>query len=40
MSEREREHCVVQRKGKERDLYTCQICGSVNHVEGHHIINY
>ena len=35
MSEREREHCVVQRKGKERDLYTCQICGSVNYVEGH-----
>ena len=37
---REREHCVAQRKGKERDLYTCQVCGSTDHVEGHHIMNY
>lgn len=37
---RKREHCVVQRKGKERDLYICQICGSNDHVEGHHIMNY
>lgn len=40
MATRERAHCVVQRKGKERDLYTCQICGSTNHMEGHHIMNY
>lgn len=40
MAFREREHCVVQRKGKERDLYTCQICGSTDCVEGHHILNY
>ena len=29
-----------ERKGKERDLYTCQICGSIERVEGHHILNY
>lgn len=40
MAAREREHCFVQKKGKERDLYTCQICGSTDHVEGHHILNY
>ena len=40
MAEREREHCIAQRKGTERDLYTCQVCGSTVHVEGHHIINY
>ncbi len=38
MAAREREHQVVQRKGKERDMYTCQICGSTGQVEGHHII--
>ena len=40
MAAREREHCVAQKKGKERDLYTCQICGSTEDVEGHHILNY
>lgn len=40
MSIREREHYVVQKKGKERDLYICQICGSKKNVEGHHILNY
>ena len=34
------EHCKVQKQGKERDLYTCQICGSTENVEGHHIINF
>ena len=40
MSIREREHYVAQKKGKERDLYICQICGSKKNVEGHHILNY
>ena len=40
MANREREHCVAQKRGKERDLYTCQICGSTEKVEGHHIFNY
>ena len=40
MSERGREHCRVQKAGKERDGYTCQICGSHDHVEGHHMIDY
>ena len=40
MANREREHCIAQKEGKERDLYTCQICGSKDHVEGHHILNY
>lgn len=40
MSNRGIEHRAAQRKGKERDLYTCQICGSRVHVEGHHIVNY
>lgn len=26
--------------GRERDGSRCQICGSKNHVEGHHIIDY
>lgn len=40
MATREREHYVAQKKGKVRDLYTCQICGSADYVEGHHIMNY
>ena len=40
MAKRERAHCIVQKKGKERDLYTCQVCGSKEDVEGHHILNY
>ena len=37
---RPNEHQRVQKEGKERDHYTCQICGSSDHVEGHHIIEY
>ena len=33
-------HLKAQKAGKERDLYTCQICGSTIHPEGHHIIEY
>ena len=37
---RSAEHRRAQRNGRERDLNTCQICGSKEHVEGHHIIDY
>lgn len=40
MSKRSAEHNRAQRQGKERDLFTCQICGSRINVEGHHIIDY
>lgn len=40
MSKRGKEHNVVQRLGKERDNYVCQVCGSSIQPEGHHIINY
>lgn len=40
MAKRGANHCKVQKMGKERDLFTCQICGSTNHVEGHHIFDY
>lgn len=33
-------HIQAQRKGKERDLYRCQICGSGDRVEGHHIFDF
>lgn len=40
MSTRDTKHNQIQREGKERDLYICQACGSLDQVEGHHIINY
>lgn len=40
MAGRDRKHCIAQKKGKERDFYTCQVCGSMQNVEGHHIVNY
>ena len=33
-------HRIAQYEGKERDLFTCQICGSTEHTEGHHIFDY
>lgn len=33
-------HVRAQRAGRERDGNVCQICGSRDHVEGHHIIDY
>lgn len=33
-------HTKAQRAGRERDGNVCQICGSKDHVEGHHIIDY
>lgn len=40
MAKRESKHRAVQKKGRERDLFTCQICGSTDKVEGHHILSY
>ena len=40
MATREGEHCFAQRMGKARDLYVCQVCGSQERVEGHHILYY
>ena len=34
------DHRNAQRVGKERDLFTCQICGSKDHAEGHHLFDY
>lgn len=34
------EHIKAQKLGKERDNYTCQICGSTDNVEGHHLFDY
>lgn len=33
-------HTRAQKEGRERDRNTCQICGSNDHVEGHHIIDH
>lgn len=33
-------HTRAQKAGRERDKNICQICGSTDHVEGHHIIDY
>ena len=40
MERRDHTHIKAQREGKERDGYICQICGSHDHVEGHHLIDY
>ena len=37
---RENIHLKAQKDGKRRDNYRCQICGSTDHAEGHHIIDY
>ncbi|MHB8065250.1 MAG: HNH endonuclease [Ruminiclostridium sp.] len=36
---RSAEHIKSQKQGKERDLYTCQVCGSKDKVQGHHIVD-
>ncbi len=33
-------HTRAQKAGRERDHNRCQICGSKDHVEGHHILDY
>jgi len=39
MAKRANAHVKVQKTGKMRDGNTCQICGSKNHSEGHHIVD-
>lgn len=34
------EHNRAQREGRVRDLQTCQICGSKERPEGHHIFDF
>jgi 5-methylcytosine-specific restriction endonuclease McrA len=36
---RNNDHVKAQKEGKIRDGYVCQICGSEEHVEGHHIVD-
>lgn len=31
---------TARKKAKERDNYTCQICGSTDRTEGHHLFEY
>ena len=33
-------HTRAQKAGRERDGNICQICGSSDHAEGHHILDY
>lgn len=40
MSKRDASHIKAQKQGKKRDFYTCQICGSTENTEGHHIIDF
>lgn len=40
MKKRSNAHLKAQKKGKVRDLYTCQACGSKDHPEGHHILDH
>ena len=40
MAKRPAHHVKAQKEGKKRDFYTCQVCGSTEKTEGHHIIDY
>ncbi len=40
MARRTSAHIKAQRDGKVRDFGTCQVCGSQEKVEGHHIIDH
>lgn len=40
MGKRGPEHDRVQKLGRERDMQTCQICGSTAEPEGHHVFDY
>ena len=33
-------HTKAQRAGRERDRNRCQVCGTKDHVEGHHIVDH
>ncbi len=40
MNKRSSSHITAQKRGKQRDKSTCQICGSKKNPEGHHIFDY
>ena len=40
MAKRTADHLRAQKAGKERDGYVCQICGSTDRVQGHHMIDH
>lgn len=40
MAKRSSSHTKAQKAGKDRDNYTCQVCGSKKDVEGHHILDH
>lgn len=37
---RPKEDYAARKIAKERDNYTCQVCGSTENVEGHHLFEY
>ena len=39
MAKRSSEHIKAQKDGKDRDFRACQICGSTDNPQGHHIID-
>lgn len=39
-SKRSAAHTRAQRAGRVRDLNTCQICGTQERVQGHHIFDH
>lgn len=39
-SNRSNAHVRAQRSGRVRDGNVCQVCGSREHVQGHHIIDH
>jgi 5-methylcytosine-specific restriction endonuclease McrA len=39
VNKRSSNHVKAQRNGRKRDLNTCQICGSTNKTQGHHIFD-
>ena len=40
MAKRSSAHIKAQRAGRARDLETCQVCGSKQNVQGHHIFDH
>ncbi len=40
MSKRGSDHNRVQKAARVRDGGICQICGSRDHVQGHHVVDY
>ena len=40
MKKRSAEHRAAQKAGRERDFNICQVCGSHDKAEGHHIVDH